>query len=48
LGLSHSDAQGTLVIAWGIDNTKDDLQKLLSTLSGVVSTLRSMSPLYQK
>ncbi|MBA2881215.1 cysteine desulfurase [Desulfosalsimonas propionicica] len=48
LGLSHSDAQGTLVIAWGIDNSKDDLQKLLSTLSGVVSTLRSMSPLYQK
>jgi len=48
LGLSHADAQGTLVLAWGIDNTKEDIDKFLSALTGVVKTLRSMSPLYQK
>ncbi len=48
LGLSHADAQGTLVISWGIDNTKDDMNKLLSALKNVVATLRHMSPLYKK
>lgn len=48
LGLSHADAQGTLVLAWGVDNTRADIDKLLSALSGVVKTLRSMSPLYKK
>jgi cysteine desulfurase len=48
LGLSHADAQGTLVLSWGIDNTKKDIDKFLATLASVVKTLRDMSPLYKK
>ena len=48
LGLSHADAQGTLVLSWGIDNTKEDIRKFLTSLRSVVKTLRDMSPLYKK
>ena len=48
LGLSHADAQGTLVISFGIDNSKEDINSFLKALKNVVSTLRDISPLYQK
>jgi cysteine desulfurase len=48
LGLSHADAQGTLVLSWGMDNTKEDIDKFLAALKNVVETLRAMSPLYKK
>ncbi|MGD8990354.1 MAG: cysteine desulfurase family protein [Desulfobacterales bacterium] len=48
LGLSHADAQGTLVISFGIDNTEADIDRFLRALKGVVTTLREISPLYQK
>ena len=48
IGLSHADAQGTLVITWGIDNTEDDMDRFLNVLKRVVTTLRDISPLYQK
>ena len=48
LGLSHADAQGTLVISFGIDNTEADIDTFLRALKEVVSTLRDISPLYQK
>ncbi len=48
LGLSHADAQGTLVITFGIDNTPADVERFLSSLKEVVTTLRNISPLYQK
>jgi len=48
LGLSHADAQGTLVISFGIDNSKEDIDAFLKALKNVVSTLRDISPLYQK
>jgi len=48
LGLSHADAQGTLVLAWGLDNTEADADLFLSKLRHVVNTLRNISPLYQK
>jgi len=48
IGLSHADAQGTLVIAFGIDNTEDDVRHFLKALKQVVTTLRDISPLYQK
>ncbi len=48
LGLSHADAQGTLVITFGIDNTPADIERFLSSLKEVVTTLRNISPLYQK
>ena len=46
LGLSHADAQGTVVLAWGIDNSKAEMDHFLASLSECVRTLRSMSPLY--
>ncbi len=48
LGLSHADAQGTLVITFGIDNTSEDVDKFLKALAATVKTLRDISPLYQK
>ncbi|MDJ0983975.1 MAG: cysteine desulfurase family protein [Desulfobacterales bacterium] len=48
LGLSHADAQGTLVISFGIDNTEKDIDTFLKALKQVVTTLRDISPLYQK
>ncbi|MDJ0829360.1 MAG: cysteine desulfurase family protein [Desulfobacterales bacterium] len=48
IGLSHADAQGTLVVAFGIDNTADDVDRFLESLRNVVTTLRNISPLYQK
>ena len=48
LGLSHADAQGTLVISFGIDNSKADINTFLKALKNVVTTLRDISPLYQK
>lgn len=48
IGLSHADAQGTLVIAYGVDNSEEDIVKFLSALQNIVTTLREISPLYQK
>jgi cysteine desulfurase len=48
LGLSHADAQGTLVISFGIENTDEDIAIFLASLKNVVTTLREISPLYKK
>ena len=48
LGLSHADAQGTLVLSFGKDNTEEDVTAFLIALKNVVTTLRNISPLYQK
>ncbi len=48
IGLSHEDAQGTLVIAFGIDNTAKEVERFLKALKTVVTTLREISPLYKK
>jgi cysteine desulfurase len=48
IGLSHADAQGTLVISFGIDNTAEDVVRFLNSLRTVVITLRGISPLYKK
>jgi len=47
LGLSHADAQGTLVLAFGLENTNEDVTNFLTSLKNVVTTLRNMSPLYK-
>jgi cysteine desulfurase len=47
LGLSHADAQGTLVISFGVDNSAEDVTALLTSLKHVVTTLRQISPLYK-
>jgi cysteine desulfurase len=48
LGLSHADAQGTLVVSFGVDNTEEDITLFLTSLKNVVTTLREISPLYKK
>jgi len=48
IGRSHADAQGTLVITLGMDNTEADIDHFLQSLQKVVGTLRDISPLYQK
>ena len=48
IGLGHADAQGTLVITFGVDNTEEDVVRFLTVLKNVVTTLRDISPLYKK
>jgi len=48
IGLSHADAQGTLVLSYGIDTTEEDITAFLTSLKNIVTTLRNISPLYQK
>ena len=48
IGLDHADAQGTLVICFGVDNTEEDIRKFLKALKTVVGTLREISPLYTR
>ncbi len=47
LGLSHADAQGTLVLSFGRDNSEADVSAFLAALEKVVTTLREISPLYK-
>jgi cysteine desulfurase len=48
IGLNHADAQGTLVIAFGIENTAAHVDQFLAALQKTVQTLRDISPLYKK
>ena len=48
IGLDHADAQGTLVVSFGVDNTEEDVSTFLTALKNVVTTLRNISPLYKK
>jgi cysteine desulfurase len=47
-GLEFADAQGTLVITFGVDNTGEDVDRFLAALKQAVKTLRDLSPLYRK
>ena len=48
IGREYADAQGTMVITFGVDNTEEDVTKFLTALKEAVNTLREISPLYQK
>lgn len=48
IGLGYADAQGTLVITFGVDNTEEDIVRFLEAVHGTVNTLRKLSPLYKK
>ncbi|MBW1616561.1 MAG: cysteine desulfurase [Deltaproteobacteria bacterium] len=48
IGLKHEDAQGTIVITPGIENTKQDIIGFLKALKKIVNTLRDISPLYKR
>jgi len=47
-GLEFADAQGTLVLTFGIDNSEAEIEHFLTVLKKAVGTLRAMSPLYKK
>ncbi len=47
-GLEFADAQGTLVVTFGVDNTEEDVTRFLTALKQAVKTLRNLSPLYKK
>jgi len=48
IGLDHADAQGTLVVTPGMENTEEDIIGFLKALHGIVTSLRDISPLYNK
>jgi cysteine desulfurase len=48
IGRDFADAQGTMVVTFGVDNTEEDITRFLSTLKVAVKTLRDISPLYKK
>jgi cysteine desulfurase len=48
IGREFADAQGTMVITFGIDNTEEDVVRFLTVLKETVVSLRAISPLYKK
>ena len=48
IGRDFADAQGTMVITFGVDNTEEDITRFLTVLRDAVKTLRDISPLYRK
>ena len=48
IGREYADAQGTLIVTFGKENTEEDVIRFLTALRDVVKTLRDISPLYQK
>ncbi len=48
IGLSHEHAHGSLRFSLGRQTLEDDIDYVLEILPGIVSKLRSMSPLYKK
>ncbi len=47
IGLPHEIAHGSLRISLGAQNTKEEVDKLLDVLPGIVKRLREMSPLFE-
>ena len=48
IGRDFADAQGTLVVTFGLENTEEDMIRFLKVLQEAVNTLRDISPLYSK
>jgi cysteine desulfurase len=48
IGRDFADAQGTLVLTFGMTTTEEDVDRFIDVLGRVVQTLRGMSPLYAK
>jgi len=46
IGREFADAQGTMVITFGVDNTEEHITRFLTALKEAVTTLRDISPLY--
>jgi cysteine desulfurase len=47
IGLPHEIAHGSLRLSLGMENTEEEVEKVLEVLPGIVSKLRDMSPLYE-
>ena len=47
IGLPHEIAHGSLRLSLSEENTKEEIDKTVEALSGIVERLRSMSPLYE-
>ena len=47
IGLPHEIAHGSLRLTLGEQNTEEDVDYLIETVTNVVSTLRSMSPVWE-
>ena len=47
-GCSHEQAHGSLRFTLGKWTTKEEVEKVLDVLPGIVNKLRAMSPLYDK
>ena len=45
IGLDHADAQGTIVVTPGIENSPEDIMGFLKSLKNIVKSLRDISPL---
>lgn len=48
IGLPHEKAHGSLRMTLGIENTEEDVKKLLEVLPPIIKRLRDMSPLYEE
>jgi cysteine desulfurase len=48
IGRDFADAQGTMVITFGVDNAEEDVNRFLTVLKDAVKTLRNISPLYRE
>jgi cysteine desulfurase len=48
IGHEFADAQGTMVITFGIENTEEDVERFLKVLKETAVSLREISPLYKK
>lgn len=47
IGLPHEIAHGSLRFTLSEENTKEEIDKVISVLTGIVERLRGMSPLYE-
>lgn len=48
MGIDAADAQGSIRFSLGRDNTKEDVDYVMSVLPSIIQRLRDMSPLYEK
>jgi cysteine desulfurase len=48
IGRDFADAQGTMVITFGVDTSEEDIIRFLRVLRDSVKTLREISPLYDQ
>ena len=48
IGLKHEEAHGSLRTSFDMENTMEDIDKIVETVKKAVERLRAMSPLYEE